>query len=115
MLADNRTPFSVMDKAMKRDLSRRAVPASTAGFTLIEVLVVVAIIALLASILLPSLTNAREQSKIVKCLANLSQLGKGTGMYLQANKDRFAWGPGPHVVSSGVPLTRTWYFGGNRG
>lgn len=99
--------------------SARTTSLCSAGFTLIEVLVVVAIIALLSAILLPSLTQAREQSKVIKCLANLSQLGKGSSMYLQANKDRFCWGPryknGVEVLSGATPLTRTWYFGGNRG
>ncbi len=56
------------------------------GFTLIEVLVVVAIIALLISILLPSLNRAREQSRAAVCLANLHQCGTGFGMYSQDDK-----------------------------
>jgi prepilin-type N-terminal cleavage/methylation domain-containing protein/prepilin-type processing-associated H-X9-DG protein len=105
---------------MKRSSHRRAHRSRISGFTLIEVLVVVAIIALLISILLPSLSLAREQAKVAKCLANLNQLGKATTSYLFDNKDRFAWGPlynkaGQPVESGGYPVTRTWYFGGNRG
>lgn len=58
------------------------------GFTLIELLVVVAIIALLIAILLPSLGRAREQTKSVKCLANLRTLGQGVISYASSDEDR---------------------------
>jgi prepilin-type N-terminal cleavage/methylation domain-containing protein len=51
------------------------------GFTLIEILVVVAIIALLVSILLPSMARARSQVKVLKCRANLHDLGQAFAMY----------------------------------
>ena len=51
------------------------------GFTLIELLVVVGIIALLISILLPSLGRAREQAKAVHCLARLHDFGTGLTTY----------------------------------
>lgn len=87
-------------------------PRWRSGFTLIEVLVVVAIIALLVSILLPSLRSAREQAKISVCLANLGTIGKGAMAYLNAERERFCWG---EQQPDGSLLLRTWYFGGNRG
>ena len=54
-------------------------------FTLVELLVVVAIIALLVSILLPTLGRAQEQARQAVCMANLSGISKGWMMYAGAN------------------------------
>jgi prepilin-type N-terminal cleavage/methylation domain-containing protein len=62
-------------------------PSVERGFTLIEVLVVVAIIALLVAILLPSLSNARRKAQEVQCATNLRTCGQGIAFYLQANND----------------------------
>jgi prepilin-type N-terminal cleavage/methylation domain-containing protein/prepilin-type processing-associated H-X9-DG protein len=61
------------------------------GFTLIEVLVVVAIMALLLSILLPSLSTARAQAKAVVCGTQMSELFKATLMYTHSNQDRLPY------------------------
>jgi prepilin-type N-terminal cleavage/methylation domain-containing protein/prepilin-type processing-associated H-X9-DG protein len=51
------------------------------GFTLIEMLVVIAIIAVLASILFPVFIRARESARRTRCAANLKQLGLAVQMY----------------------------------
>jgi hypothetical protein len=62
------------------------------SFTLIELLIVIAIITLMISILLPSLGRAREQSKRAVCKSNQNQLYKGNIIFANDNKDRFLMG-----------------------
>jgi prepilin-type N-terminal cleavage/methylation domain-containing protein/prepilin-type processing-associated H-X9-DG protein len=52
------------------------------AFTLIELLVVIAVVAVLVAILLPALIQARESSQLVRCGANLQQIGVGMHQYV---------------------------------
>lgn len=67
------------------------------GFTLIELVVVIATIAILASLLLPALTRARASAHSAKCKSNLRQLGLGLRMYVDDNAGY------PQMIHFGAP------------
>ncbi len=60
-------------------------------FTLIELLIVIAIIAILAAMLLPALNRAREKAKATTCIGNLKSLGQYQAFYLGDNQDVIAY------------------------
>lgn len=63
-----------------------AMDVSRAGFTLVELLVVIGIIVLLIAILMPALGRVQAQARMVQCQSNLRQIGQGISMYTVANK-----------------------------
>ncbi len=93
------------------------------GFTLIELLVVVSIIALLISILLPSLKKAREQAKAAACIANLKGLATASVTYSTDDEHENAIAAHPIMgygikwsIPHGTILSRLAFgFGGKSG
>ena len=90
------------------------------GFTLIEILVVVAIIALLVSILLPSLQAAREEAGTVVCMNQIRQFGQGFEYYGSAHQQnpppnrQYVVNSAGKLVYSGTPPeyrdSDWWYY-----
>src|SRR5687767_11568388 len=90
---------------------RKCIPRT--GFTLVEMLAVIAIVAVLIAVLLPVLSSARRRANQVRCLASLKEIGNGFKLY--AHDFEGAWPVTVHQqgpYSPSVPLLpeeRRWH------
>ena len=79
------------------------------GFTLVELLVVIATIAVLMAVLMPVLGRAKDLAKGISCRSNLRNLATAWSMYLDDNEGRFYQGVNANHKYGGWKGTRGWY------
>jgi prepilin-type N-terminal cleavage/methylation domain-containing protein/prepilin-type processing-associated H-X9-DG protein len=100
-----------MQKTQKAQTEKRtAGKPARSGFTLIEILVVIAIIALLAAILFPVFARARENARRASCQSNMKQISLGIMQYTQDYDERFPL-QGGTGGGCGTAASPTTYYG----
>lgn len=82
-------------------------PIGNRAFTLIELLVVVAIIGVLAGLLMPALSRAKEAARATACLSNLHQIGIALQLYVQDNDNHLPVMRDRPISTNTISITNT--------
>lgn len=93
---------------MNAFLQDRRLEQRARAFTLVEMLVVIGVIAILAAILLPSLSKAKERARNSQCLSNVRQLGVAIQLYA-ADSDGFPYSADTRTDSTWFTSIATYY------
>jgi len=86
-----------------------------AGFTLVELLVVMAVIAIMVGLLLPALSKTKEHARGTGCRSNMKQLALAFLLYSEDNADTLPWPGGvPGRANTNPNYEADWCFGGQK-
>ena len=89
---------------MEADNCKSAATSPRGGFTLVELLVVIGIIAVLIGLLLPAMQRARQQAMQVQCMSNMRQVGQALVIY----SNNWKGYPYPPKRGAGSPPEQRW-------
>lgn len=95
-------------RATRGFFSRAVPPNDQRGFSLLELLVIIVVIAILVRLALPAVTRARTKAQQVQCANHLKQTGLAFRIFATDNADQF-----PMQISTNQGGTLEWVRGGN--